>query len=146
VERGSGGEIIRGGRHLLRFLLVLLSDAETEFFMLLIKFVVFEEVGACWNKSSVWRRDLSCRIAVIYCHCFINIRDSLRGRQLVLALLLLVGQWVLSINSNVLLELSSLDASLEALVEAVLDLVVVSAWEVLEHLSPFRTDLLVELN
>jgi len=52
-------------------------------------------------------------------------------------MLLLVGQRVHGVDSDILLEFSSLDAAFEALVVAILDLVVVAAWEILEHFGPF---------
>ena len=60
--------------------------------------------------------------------------------------LLLVGQRVRGIDGDVLVEFAFQEASLEALVVAILDLVVVTAWEVIDHFSPFGTDLLVELD
>ena len=127
-----GGEgLIEEAGYLLCFLVFLLRDAE-------IRLIGFLGELDDINSSIVW----SCHFrgfTIIYGHrhhnsfrvCFAR-RDNI-----VILVQLLVGQRVRGIKGDVLVEFSFQEASLEALVVAILDLVVVAAWEILKHLSPF---------
>jgi len=130
---------------LLLFLLFCLRDAELEFVVVLGKLDDVEEVIGvffCGTSPSIWCRGISIRFPIFHCHRPIGL--ILTG-ALVFALLL-VGKRVYRVDRGILLEVSLLEASFEALVIAILDLIVIATWEVLEHLRPFGTDLLVKLN